>query len=189
MIDTLIVAVVAISAFWVYMDATKNNIGKIPNAKGVYNMSAGAWGTVTLLLWIIAFPAYLIKRSNLIEKAKENPATVKGRGGKAAVFGVIGGLWVFVTLGSAVLSALPDCDDSRAEALVGQIINDLPLVKAGGVQFVSLKNIAEQGYNKQTEIRSCKGTLITTAGEDNLQYNIKWSNQMAGQFSVEAQIL
>jgi len=89
-INIIVVAIVAISAVWVYLDATKNNIGKIKDAKSMFNMSAGAWGTVTLLLWIISFPAYLIKRAYLIEKAKENPVSVRGRTVKAAVFIVIG---------------------------------------------------------------------------------------------------
>lgn len=188
MIDTIVVAVVAISALWVYLDATKNNIGKITDAKGIFNKSAGAWGTVTLLLWIIGFPAYLIKRGDLIEKAKENPVPVNGRAAKTAVFGVVGGLWVLLSIGGAVLSALPACDSADTKTLVGQIINDMPLVKAAGAQFVSLKDVTEQGYNEASQLRSCNATLVTTAGEDNLQYHIKWSNKDAGEFYVEAQI-
>ena len=81
MATVIAVALVAISAVWVYLDATKNKIGKNPGEKGMFNMSAGAWGAATLGLWIVAFPSYLIKRSDLIEKAKENPVDVKGSGG------------------------------------------------------------------------------------------------------------
>lgn len=84
---------------------------------------------------------------------------------------------------------LPSCDRSETTKLVGQIINDLPLVKAANVQFVSLKNIAEQGHNKEADIRACSATLITTAGEDNLQYSVKWQNKKDGTFYVEAQIV
>lgn len=188
MLNAIIIAVVAVSAVWVYLDATKNKIGKIPDGKGMFNMSAGAWGVVTLLLWIIGFPAYLIKRGDLIEKAKENPIEVKGRGGKAAALSIIGGLWVLMSVGGADLSALPGCDSADAKSLVGQIINDMPLVKALGVQFVSVKNVAEQGFNQESQIRSCTGTLVTTAGEDSLQYSIKWGNKDKGEFYVEARI-
>lgn len=188
MINAIIVAVIAISAVWVYLDATKNKIGKIPDGKGMFNMSAGAWGVVTLLLWIIGFPAYLIKRGDLIEKAKENPIDVKGRSGKAVAFSIIGGLWVFMSVGGAAFSTLPGCESAEAKSLVGQIINGLPLVKASGAQFVSVKNAAEQGFNQEAQIRSCAGTLVTTAGEDNLQYSIKWGNKDKGEFYVEARI-
>ena len=71
-----IALIIIASAFWVYYDATKNKIGKIPGEKSFTNMSAGGWAVVTWLLWIIGFPLYLIKRKELIEKAKEHPVDV-----------------------------------------------------------------------------------------------------------------
>jgi hypothetical protein len=85
--------------------------------------------------------------------------------------------------------SLPSCDQSESTKLVGQIVNDLPLVKAANVQYVSLKNITEQGHNKEADLRSCSATLVTTAGEDDLQYSIKWQNKKDGTFYVEAQIV
>jgi len=64
------------SAFFVYYDATKNNIGKISGEKGFLNMSPLGWAIATLLIWIIAFPLYLYKRSTLIVRAKNNPIKV-----------------------------------------------------------------------------------------------------------------
>lgn len=188
MLDVIIITVTAVSSVWVYLDATKNKIGKITDQKGMFNMSAGAWGAVTLGLWIIGFPAYLIKRGSLIEKAKENPAEVSGRGGKAAALSIIGGLWVLIYASGAAISSLPSCDGSETTTLVSQIVNDLPPVKASGAQFITVKNITEQGFNQESQLRSCVGTLVTTAGEDSLQYSVKWSNQEAGEFYVEARI-
>ena len=82
MLNSIIIAVVAVSAVWVYLDATKNKIGKIPDGKGMFNMSAGAWCAVTLGLWIIGFPAYLINRGDMIEKTKETPIVLKVVAGK-----------------------------------------------------------------------------------------------------------
>jgi hypothetical protein len=65
--------VVTVSALFVYYDASKNNIGSIPGETGFTNADAGMWATSTLLLWIIAFPIYLLNRSQLIEKANANP--------------------------------------------------------------------------------------------------------------------
>lgn len=65
-------------------------------------MSAGAWSVITLFLWIIGFPAYLIKRSALIERAKGEPIEIKGRGIKMAILVIIGGLWVLLALAGAM---------------------------------------------------------------------------------------
>lgn len=58
---------------FVYYDATKNKIGKISSEKGFLNMKAGWWAVFTMLLWIVGFPLYLIKRKKLLEKADKNP--------------------------------------------------------------------------------------------------------------------
>jgi hypothetical protein len=100
MLSTLIVLVVSASSVWVYLDATKHKIGKIPDG-GPFNSSAGLWGTATLLLWIIVLPMYLIKRRKMIERAQEHPVTVRGRGLKAGILSFIGGLWFLSALSSA----------------------------------------------------------------------------------------
>lgn len=62
--------IIIISAIFVYWDAKRNNIHKIQGEKSILNISAGGWFWVTLLLWIVAFPLYLINRKKLIEKCK-----------------------------------------------------------------------------------------------------------------------
>jgi len=104
MLNALIVAIVAASAVWVYLDATKHKIGKIRGSKGMLNMSAGAWGVVTLGLWIIGFPTYLIARNGLITKAKVHPIEVSRRTVKAIMLAVIGGMWLLATLASVISS-------------------------------------------------------------------------------------
>ena len=94
MFGTIVILIVAITSIWIYLDATKNKIGKIENEKSMFNISAGEWAAGSLLLWIVVFPAYLIKRKSLVEKAKEFPVEAKGRGLKtillaSIVFGII----------------------------------------------------------------------------------------------------
>ena len=101
----------------------------------------------------------------------------------AAFFGVVALQFFFGG------KSLPSCDQSETTKLVGEIIDDLPLVKVANVNFVSLKNIEEQGYNKDADIRACSAVLITTAGEDDLQYSVKWQNKKEGTFYVEARIV
>lgn len=106
MVSILIVLAIVTCALWVYWDATGNKIGKVPGAGGLFNMSAGAWATVTMFLWIIGFPSYVIKRSAMIEVAKSHAVDVKGRVFKAVVLGLIGALWVlFVFVGAMGPSA------------------------------------------------------------------------------------
>ena len=84
--NPIFILVVAATAVWIYFDATKNKIGKTEKG-GLFNLSAGAWAVCNLLLWIIAFPAYLIKRSSLKTIAGEHPVEVKGRGIKEFING------------------------------------------------------------------------------------------------------
>ncbi len=50
------------SSIWVFFDATTIGVKK-GQVSGVANMSPGGWLLGCLLLWIIAFPLYLSKRS------------------------------------------------------------------------------------------------------------------------------
>jgi len=102
MLNVLVAVIIVICAVWVYWDATGSKIGKVPGAGGMFNMSAGAWSVVTLGLWIIGFPAYLIKRSALLERAKGHPVEVRGRLFKMVILAVIGSLLVLMTLAGAI---------------------------------------------------------------------------------------
>ncbi|WP_299773007.1 hypothetical protein [uncultured Pseudoteredinibacter sp.] len=88
----LLVLVTTMCAVWVYLDATKNKIGKTPEG-GFLNISAGAWGVCSLGLWVVAFPLYLIFRSKLIKNAKDHPVAVSKRGLKATLIGILGISW------------------------------------------------------------------------------------------------
>ena len=85
----MIAFIITLCAFFVYYDATKNKIGKIPDNKGFTNMSAGMWSFGVLLLFIVVFPLYLFKRSSLIELSVDKPQTVSLRGVKLAILGLI----------------------------------------------------------------------------------------------------
>jgi len=59
--EILILLVVIGTSIWVYFDAKALGAqkGKI---KGMLNMNPGEWFFVTLLLWIVGFPAWLVAR-------------------------------------------------------------------------------------------------------------------------------
>ena len=123
----------------------------------------------------------------LLPKPKGSPKPGKKelslRIGMAVVFGLIA---INIFIGG---KSLPSCDQKETTALVGRIVNDLPLVKIASAKFVSLKNISEQGHNKDSEIRSCTATLVTTAGEDDFQYSVQWRDKKQGTFEVEGRIV
>lgn len=77
--------IVAISALWVYIDASANKIGKTSQS-GFFNIGASWWGFACLFLWIIAFPSYLIIRKKLIALATAYPVEPKAREIKIAIF-------------------------------------------------------------------------------------------------------
>lgn len=121
MIATLIAIVVTASALWVYWDATNQRIGRIKGRKGLFNMSAEAWALATLFLWVIAFPAYLIKRDSLREEAEYNP--VQARHPRAWLTGlaVLGAAMVWNAYSSLPANQLPNCAAADTKGLVKDI--------------------------------------------------------------------
>jgi amino acid transporter len=97
MLTNFVYLVVAASIVFVYYDTTKNKIGKIPDEKGFLNLSPALWAIATWLLWIVAFPLYLMNRAKLIEKAKEKPQEVSDKRRKI-VLCILGGIAVLVFL-------------------------------------------------------------------------------------------
>lgn len=91
--------VIGASATWVYFDATRHKIGKIPGKGGMTNMSAGAWAIVTFLLWIVGMPVYLVSRRRLIEEAAAHPVEPSGRVAKLALMGLLTLFWGAVGAG------------------------------------------------------------------------------------------
>ena len=79
MIDLLPALVVLGTSVWVLVDARRRGItkGKI---KGFFNMGPAGWFFSCLLMWIVAFPAYLVKRRTLGQVAVEDgqPSGVQG---------------------------------------------------------------------------------------------------------------
>lgn len=96
---------------------------------------------------------------------------------------------MLVVSGCGLSGGLPDCGDTETKDLVGQIVNDL-LDDAGlpRERFVRLGDIEELGYNADDELRSCFATLVTTDGEAEVQYSVRWVDKDEGEFWVEASV-
>lgn len=89
------VVVVVGSAFWVYLDATKHKIGPTEGEES-FDTSPGSWAIDVLILWFVNFPAYIIKRKALIEKAKQSPSEPDNRTWGIVVFSFVGVLAIIV---------------------------------------------------------------------------------------------
>ena len=59
--DTIILLVILGTSIWVFFDARAIGVKK-GLIKGMVDMGPWGWFFVTLLLWIIGFPAYLAMR-------------------------------------------------------------------------------------------------------------------------------
>jgi len=62
--DTYILSLVAVTSIWVFVDAKKIGVKK-GQVQGLADLGPAGWLFACLLLWIVAFPLYLIKRPEL----------------------------------------------------------------------------------------------------------------------------
>lgn len=183
MMDIFVMGLLMASAIWVCWDASNNKIGKTPSGRGMFNMSAGAWGLSVLLFWVVALPAYLMKRKTLIRLAESHPVISSHRLLKSLAIGLPGGL--LIVLLWALPPDLPSCESSAAVSLLQEIVNDMPLAKRNGIHSLHLKNISEQKFNPEAQTRFCRGTLVTNVGEDEISYLIHWADQSQGEFYIQ----
>lgn len=111
MTEILIAALLSLSAAVIYHDATRNRIGKIPEQGGLFNMHAGSWAIAALFLWIIAVPAYLLKRKELLTIAEKQPVEAKRTDFKLLLLLIAGAVMFFINLGALQ----PDLGQSASE--------------------------------------------------------------------------
>jgi len=77
--NLLILFLVFASIIWVYLDITKHKIGRVSNKNYSFNWSVWEWVIAVSILWIVFFPAYLYKRTDLMERSKDYPVEYKRR--------------------------------------------------------------------------------------------------------------
>ncbi len=158
--ENIMLLVVAGSGLFVYYDASKRKIGKIPDRKGLFNLSAGGWAAATMLLWIVAFPAYLIKRGKLIEEAVAKPQVSNSRGLK---LGLGAGLFImtfFLSLGGGIFegATLPLHDEQATVAAVEKVSAEM-------FKIVSKRPATQPGgKRKPREIRDILADAFAQAG-------------------------
>jgi hypothetical protein len=72
--DLIMFVVVLGTSIWVLFDAKSNGVRK-GLVSGLADMSPGGWCAACLLLWIIVFPLYLVKRGQLKQAAQSAQPT------------------------------------------------------------------------------------------------------------------
>lgn len=188
MLGIVVISIVAVTSVLVYLDATKNKIGKIENEKGMFNLSAAYWAIGSLLLWIVFFPAYLIKRNALIEKAKEFPVEVTGRTLKAVLLAVAGGVMIFIAIPAYLTSMggnLPTCGGPEVVGLAENVVKNAPAIKALGIQSIKITMPAETNYDSASEKRACRAVLSSPAGDEAIHYSVEWHDKKKNMIWVE----
>jgi Cytochrome c biogenesis factor len=186
MIPIVVVAIVAASGFWVYLDATKNKIGKVPGPRAFFNMSAWRWACFTYALWIVGLPCYLLKRGDLIVRAKATPVEEKNRFGKAA-FWAFGTLVVLGLMIYGVLSggSLPSCDAPVTVGLAEKALRESQAIQALGIQIGRITVPVEKSYDTARGRRVCRAILRSARGEEPLYYTVEWHDEARGLIWVQ----
>jgi len=79
--ETIVWIVLLATCIWVVIDAKSIGVKK-GMLKGFFDLGPWGWFWVCVLLWIIGFPAYLIKRGEYIKLASGNASPEVATGGK-----------------------------------------------------------------------------------------------------------
>ena len=90
---TWIAAVIIVTAILVMFDARSAGIRKEEGKKGLLNMDPFGWGAVTLFLFVVGYPLYLVRRMGSAGK-KGNPVLLAlvCVGGVVVVLGLVFGI-------------------------------------------------------------------------------------------------
>jgi hypothetical protein len=148
---TVVTAVVAVSAVWVYFDATQHRIGKVERGDN----SAGAWAAGTMLLWVVVFPLYLVRRGKLIAKAAQRPVDPPARAATLAGLVLVGAGMVYVTADAA---SLPSCDSPSVTNLASSLV-------AQNIPGATLDSYGEVAAESTSQRRVCRARLAASDGE------------------------
>ena len=81
--------------------------------------------------------------------------------------------------------SIPKCDSKEIKKLISNNVTISAKILKEDIVFIDLKNIKEVGFNPDKGIRSCESLLITTEGNEDFNFFIKWKNKKEGTFEVK----
>lgn len=188
-VSLIYTGIVVLAATWVYLDATKHQIGRVEGAGRWGNFSAIEWAIYSLVFWIVFLPTYLIKRGTLIERAATSPVAVKGREGKAAAFAVLTlGVAIAFEMAAAVTMEFveaPACDDKAVVKTLTRMISTAPGFISGDLQYQGQSGTEEVTYDEYERVRFCRATAHTSAGSEVFGYKVTLTDPATMAFLVE----
>ena len=81
--------------------------------------------------------------------------------------------------------SIPKCDSKEIKKLISKGVTIGAKILKEDFVFIDLKNIKEVGFNPDKGIRSCESLLITTEGNEDFNFFIKWKSKKEGTFEVK----
>lgn len=184
MLSIVLTTVLVVSAVWVYWDATSHGIGKVPG-KRWFNQSAGSWSIVVLLLWIVGFPTYVLKRGELIRRAAEHPVAHRGRTVKLAMLAAAGATVLAANAAVYLAGSLPECGAPEVLSTADRILREAPLFVLTGTKVESLSSPVQKSYDASSETRHCTAILRHSTGQEVLRYSVQWHDRDGQVFFVK----
>ena len=81
--------------------------------------------------------------------------------------------------------SIPKCDSKEIKKLMSNNVTIGAKILKEDIVFIDLKHIKEVGFNPDKGIRSCESLLITTQGNEDFNFFIKWKNKKEGTFEIQ----
>lgn len=138
----MILLIILITSFWVFFDARRIGVRK-GQVKGAADMGPGSWLAVCIFFWIVAFPMYLIKRSQFIRINQKDPKACWSK--IDTTLAIIAGLltiW-YISIKAQEIARFP-----VAYKIIEEKIDEL---KAKG--FDNAAGLIGKGYTKEKIVR------------------------------------
>lgn len=180
-------AVVIACGIWVLFDTRKHKIGKTEGG-GLFNMSAPQWGVATVALWIVGFPAYVIKRRSLIERAASQPVEPGSLGtdlaklaGTAALLVVLFGGWSV----PAKPAELPACGGPEVGKLLEQIAANAAKAGSNPGASIGFSERIEVSVDAKPPQRHCTAIATAAGKAEKVRFRVSWQDQAAGSYTVQ----
>lgn len=159
---------ILICAVWMYWDSFQASIAE--TGEGSHTDSLG-WAFGAVLLWIVAFPAYLYARREARAKRLEKGIQpVSGKGGSMVPLSAA--LTLLAIAGAitwAVLPRVPGCGDERTLDLVRQVVQQYTQSTAPKVQVkIDIKTVLSEGFDKDAQKWQCSAKVRLSAADSKL---------------------
>lgn len=124
-LPAFIYSTIAATAIWTFFDARALGIRKDKEKKSFFNMNPVSWAFATLFIWIVAFPAYILRR--------RKETKVGAIGASLMTRAIIGGVWVIL------LVAMTWMGSGRLEKKACGAVSNISIEYGSEIRCVSVK--------------------------------------------------